>query len=72
VVGLYIGDAGGAGNPGELPPARRWHFIEFGTADLAAHPYLRPALDANADAVLTLLRTELQASIDRALRKKNR
>ena len=49
----------------ELSPARRWHWIEFGTAHMAAHPFLRPALDQNAQLVLDLLRVELNKSIAR-------
>lgn len=71
VVGLYIGNEQSY-DTGELPPDRRWHFIEFGTAHMAAHPYLRPALDANAGAVLDALKSELETSIARALRKKAR
>lgn len=72
-VGIRIGGgarskqaaaAGAAfGGGSALPPARRWHFIEFGTADLAAHPFLRPALDSSADQVLSLLKDELAAGL---------
>lgn len=72
-VGIRIGGgarskqaaaAGAAfGGGSALPPARRWHFIEFGTSDLAAHPFLRPALDANAQQVLSLLKEELAAGL---------
>jgi HK97 gp10 family phage protein len=69
VAGLYIGEAAGY-DTGELPPARRWHFIELGTAHAAAHPFLRPALDGQASTVLDLLKTELTAAIGRAVKKK--
>jgi HK97 gp10 family phage protein len=83
VVGLRIG--GGAKLKGiaaiaqkyashfggeRLPPARRWHWVELGTANMAAHPYLRPALDQNAGKVLELLKSELVKSIEKALKKK--
>jgi HK97 gp10 family phage protein len=58
----------GEAQSGELPPARRWHFIELGTSKQSAHPYLRPALDRNAELVLTLLKTELQAAIAKVAR----
>ncbi len=78
-VGLRIGGgvrakqaaaAGAAfGSAADVPPARRWHFIEFGTANMAAHPFLRPALDSNAARVLELLKSELAAGIVKAARK---
>ncbi|MEK7178548.1 MAG: HK97-gp10 family putative phage morphogenesis protein [Patescibacteria group bacterium] len=60
------GAAFGAGS--EVPPARRWHFVEFGTANMAAHPFLRPALDSNAARVLELLRAELAAALAKGKR----
>lgn len=69
VVGLRIGGSKGAKG---LPPARRWHLAEFGTAFQAAHPFLRPALDQNAAAVLELLKTELVKSIAKAIQKKGK
>jgi len=75
MVGLRISgakdSAGGALlGKDELPPERRWHFVEFGTAKMAAHPFLRPALDQNAGAVLDSLKVELQKSIAKALKKR--
>jgi HK97 gp10 family phage protein len=71
VVGLYIGKDAGY-DTGELPPERRWHFIELGTSKYPAHPYLRPALDGNASNVLDALKTEIAAAIERAVRRKSR
>lgn len=76
VVGVVVGagskDAAGGKLIGrdELPPARRWHFIELGTAFQAAHPFLRPALRANAAAVLDKLKVEIAKSIQKVLRKR--
>lgn len=53
----------------ELPAARRWHWIELGTANTAAQAFLRPALDQNAEVVLEALKAELVKSIARVLRK---
>jgi HK97 gp10 family phage protein len=61
---------GKTGDADTLPPARRWHFPELGTAKMAPHPYLRPAFDA-ANTV-DRLAVEIQAGIDRALRKQAR
>lgn len=80
VVGIRIGKGTGAkqarlaaaafgeGQSRGLPPAARWHFIELGTAELAPHPFLRPALDHNAGAVLEALKTEIAKGIAKALR----
>lgn len=82
VVGIRIGRGQGAKQASvaaaafgeaqidKLPPARRWHFIELGTADLAPHPFLRPALDSNAQVVLDALKEELAKGIARAQKKK--
>lgn len=53
-------------------PHWRWHFIEGGTSSLPARPFLRPALDANAEAVVGNLRGELRKTIDRVLKKRKR
>ena len=62
----------GEGQSAELPPARRWHWIELGTIKMAAHPFLRPALDANAQAVLDSLKELLRKKIEQALKRKGR
>ncbi len=68
-VGIRVAAVKGASRDA-MPPARRWHFIELGTVKLAAHPFLRPALDANASRVLDDLKRELAKSIQRAIKKK--
>lgn len=50
----------------------RWHFVERGTRSMPARPFMRPALDGNAQLVVDNLRTLLKAEIDRAIRKKGR
>lgn len=71
VAGLRIGADAGY-NTGELPPKRRWHFIEFGTSKSPPHPFLRSALDTNAQQVLDVLKVELQAALRRAIKRKGR
>jgi HK97 gp10 family phage protein len=71
VVGLYVGKDAGY-KTGELPPERRWHFIELGTSKYAAHPFLRPALDGQASEVLDALKEEIAAAIERAVARKAR
>jgi HK97 gp10 family phage protein len=53
-------------------PHWRWHFIEGGTSTQPARPFLRPALDANAEKVVGNLRGELRKTIDRVLKKRKR
>lgn len=65
-VGITIGKKQG-GKTGELAPSTRWHFIELGTAKMPAQPYLRPALDENAAAVVEIFKEELAKQIERAI-----
>jgi HK97 gp10 family phage protein len=74
-VGLRVEKAK-AGAPGSTrsldyqSPHWRWHFIEGGTSTQAARPFLRPALDANAETVVGNLRGELRKAIDRVLKRR--
>lgn len=65
-VGLRLAAAKGEGG---LPPSARWHFVELGTAHMPAEPFLRPALDQNAQQVVDILRDEVAKGIARALRR---
>jgi HK97 gp10 family phage protein len=60
----------GEGQSKSLPASRRWHFVELGTSNQAAHPFLRPAIDQNASNVVELLAKEIDAGIQRAIRRK--
>jgi HK97 gp10 family phage protein len=51
-------------------PDWRWHFIELGTKSVPARPFLRPALDQNADQVVSGLKVELEKAIAQVLRKR--
>lgn len=53
-------------------PHWRWYFIENGTSKKAARPFLRPALDNNAERVVVDLRGELRKAIDRVLKKRKK
>lgn len=46
-----------------------WRFKEFGTAKMAAEPFIRPAFDANAERALQLIGSELEKAIARAAKK---
>jgi HK97 gp10 family phage protein len=51
-------------------PHWRWRFKELGTSTQTAQPFMRPALDANAETVVGNLRGELRKTIDRVLKKR--
>lgn len=55
-----------------VPPSRRWHFAELGTATQRATPYIRPALDANAQKVIDALGREVDKAVKRAVKKGKR
>lgn len=46
-----------------------WRFLEFGTSRQAARPFMRPALENNAEVVAEVAQTEITKAIDRAVRK---
>jgi HK97 gp10 family phage protein len=46
-----------------LSASWRWHFIELGTSKMAAKPFLRPALQTHADAVIDALKRDLARRI---------
>lgn len=85
VVGIQITSSSGASRQARiaaaafneaqskrLPPSRRWHFIELGTKNRPARPFLRPALDRNAQAVVDNLGNELRKKIAAAVKRKSR
>lgn len=45
------------------------HFEEFGTVKQAAHPFMRPAWDANKDKALDIIKTELGTEINKAAKR---
>lgn len=52
------------------PPARRWHLTEFGSAHQAPTPFLRPAMDENAQGVVDELGRQLRKRIQRAAKSR--
>lgn len=52
-----------------LPPSRRWHFAELGTARRGAQPFLRPALYRGAAGVVAALQAEVAKRVRKALKK---
>lgn len=65
VAAAAFGESQGTG----VPPSRRWHFIEFGTARQPPQPFLRPALIEGAAQVLDDLARAVDKRIARALKK---
>lgn len=49
-----------------------WHFVEFGTVKMPAHPFIRPAFDAVKDEALNEFKHHLTQGIFRAVRKVRR
>jgi HK97 gp10 family phage protein len=48
------------------------HLLEWGTAHSAPHPFMRPAWDSNAGAVLAIFIRELRAEIEKAKERARR
>lgn len=82
-VGMYLSKPSSSSTPAfgpqregagadELPPARRYHFVEFGTVKMAAHPFIRPAFDANVGQIIEILKAELVKGIARAVKAKGK
>ncbi|WP_283149735.1 HK97-gp10 family putative phage morphogenesis protein [Silvimonas soli] len=50
-------------------PAFYGRFVEFGTKNMAAHPFMRPAFDATAPAAIDAIGKALLEGIDQEVRK---
>lgn len=57
-----VGVRGGARENDTTP--YYWRFVEFGTEHIAARPFLRPALENNAQHVFDTLAAELKKALD--------
>lgn len=76
-LGFRIGVMQGAVLPakGETPneaaggPTPHWRLVEFGTEKMAARPFMRPAMESNIPAVTSAFITNLDAAIDRAIKR---
>lgn len=58
---------GDSGNPGG--DTFYWRFLEFGTAKMAAQPFMRNALAENISAATDAFVSEYEKAIDRAIRR---
>ena len=56
-----------AGLPGGV--TTYWRFIEFGTSEMAAHPFMRPAFANNIDAVSNKFAQVFNIELDKELAK---
>jgi HK97 gp10 family phage protein len=72
-VVMRVGISGGARTPKDPDPnadaqpggdTRHWRFVELGSEKVAARPFLVPALEQNAEAVMKKLTDELNKEID--------
>lgn len=68
------GGAGGSAAKGSLDglpggETRHWRYVEFGTEDTAAQPFMRRALENNTQPATTLFVKEFNKAIERALKK---
>lgn len=50
-------------------PRHRWHFVEFGTVNMAAQPFLRPAFDARKGEALDRFKKFLRKKIEKARKR---
>ncbi|WP_138436518.1 HK97-gp10 family putative phage morphogenesis protein [Marinobacter shengliensis] len=57
----------GSGNPGG--DTFYWRFVEFGTENAPAHPFMRPAINQVANEPVDVFIKEYGKSIDRALKR---
>lgn len=48
-----------------------WRFLEFGTKDIQARPFMRPALEHNAEDVATRLQREINVQITKLTKAGN-
>lgn len=74
-LGFRIGVLGGAKDPGTEDSKNpggttfHWRFIEFGTAKMQAHPFVRPAMEQAGQQAVDTFVAEYNKAMDRALRK---
>lgn len=75
-LGFRVGVAQGAKlpkkeehpNEGKGGPTPHWRLLEFGTENMAARPFMRPALADNIDAATNVFVTQYEKAIDRAIK----
>lgn len=78
-LAFRVGVLGGARIPKSKPKGsdpggpggdtRYWAFLEFGTEDTRAQPFMRPALEQSVDQVTSTFVTEYEKALDRAIKR---
>lgn len=63
VLSVRVGVRGGAKQNPDTP--YYWRMVEFGTKHISAKPFMTPALENNADAVIDRIADELRRELDR-------
>jgi HK97 gp10 family phage protein len=71
-VVVKVGVMGGARLGKEPDNTGHWRLVELGTSQMAARPFMRPALSDNVQAVADKFISELEPQIDKALAKVRR
>jgi HK97 gp10 family phage protein len=75
-VGI-LGGAGGNKKSSELASlpgkdSRHWRYLEFGSENNPATPFMRPAAQNNANEAFSIFATTLEKSLNAAIRKANK
>jgi HK97 gp10 family phage protein len=71
-VVVKVGVVGGAKPRKGDEDMGHWRLLEFGTSQMRAQPFMRPALEQNVDAVTDAFVQALEPAIDKAIAKANR
>ena len=53
----------------ENAPTPHWRLIEFGTENMRAQPFMRPAAESSVSQVINVFASEYEKSIDRAIKR---
>lgn len=69
-AGKTYATGGSSANPGG--DTWYWRLLEFGTQFIAARPFLRPAIENNAQAAIDTFARESERAIDRAVKRQGK
>lgn len=68
-VGILGGAKGGAKKPGKGGDTFYWRFLEFGTENMVAKPFMRPAMDSHQQQAVTKFIDMYKKQLDKVLQK---